>query len=93
MIYYFGTGDKVSMVVNEKYLTEAQRQTASLVVDAEIEPEVREGFKPVRYIDPVTNNFKWNYREIVVVVSQENKLQLLVDSGILTQEQMDDLLK
>lgn len=92
MIYYFGTGTQVSMIANEKYLTEEQRSQASLIVESETTPEIREGFIAVRTINDITKEFSWTYIEKSVDVLRIEKLQKLVDSGTLTQEEMNELL-
>lgn len=70
MIYLFGIGDKVSVIMHEKYLTKEQREKATLVLEKLPEPEERDGFYAVRYINPITKEFSYIYREIV----EENEL-------------------
>ncbi len=65
MIYLFGTEDQVSVIMHERYLTKEQREKATLVLETLPEPEVRDGYYAVRYIDPVTKEFSYIYREIV----------------------------
>lgn len=57
MIYYFGTGENVSVVFQEKYLTAADKTDATLVVESETPAEEKEGFYAARYIDPETKQF------------------------------------
>jgi len=64
MIYLFGIKDQVSMILDAKYLTEAEQAEATLVVEALPEPEDREGFYAVRYIDPDTKAFSYLYKPI-----------------------------
>ena len=47
-----------------------------------------EGKKNVLYINPL----RWEYENVVVVLTQEEKLAKMVEDGVLTQEQADDLL-
>jgi hypothetical protein len=65
MIHYFGTGEEVSVVFQEKYLTAAEKAQAILVVEEEIPAEEKEGFYAMRYIDPKTKKFSWIYKEII----------------------------
>ena len=65
MIYLFGTEDQVSVIMHERFLTKEQREKATLVLETLPEPEQRDGFYAVRYIDPVTKEFSYIYREIV----------------------------
>jgi len=65
MIYLFGTEDQVSVIMNERFLTKEQREKSTLVLETLPEPEERDGYYAVRYIDPVTKEFSYIYREIV----------------------------
>jgi hypothetical protein len=65
MIYLFGTEDQVSVIMHERFLTEEEREKATLVLETLPEPEERDGYYAVRYIDPVTKEFSYIYREIV----------------------------
>ena len=65
MIYLFGIEDQVSVIMHERFLTEEQRAKATLVLETLPEPEQRDGYYEVRYIDPVTKEFSYIYREIV----------------------------
>ena len=65
MIYLFGIEDQVSVIMNERFLTEEERAKATLVLETLPEPEERDGYYAVRYIDPVTKEFSYIYREIV----------------------------
>ena len=64
MIYLFGIKDQVSVIMNERFLTKEQQAKATLVLETLPEPEQRDGFYAVRYIDPVTKEFSYIYREI-----------------------------
>ena len=64
MIYLFGTEDQVSVIMHERFLTEEQRAKATLVLETLPEPEKREGYYAVKYIDKDTNEFSYIYREI-----------------------------
>ena len=64
MIYLFGIEDQVSVVMHERFLTEEQRAKATLVLEELPEPEQRDGYYAVRYIDPETKEFSYIYREI-----------------------------
>ncbi len=64
MIHYFGTGEQVSVVFQEKYLTAAEKAQAILIVKEETLAEEREGFYAIRHIDPKTKKFSWIYKEI-----------------------------
>ena len=86
MIYYFGTGEQISVVFNEKYLTEAEQSEATLVVESETAAEVLEGKIPVRYIDPITKQFSWRYKDAPTVPENE-QLKLSVQNGVITPEQ------
>ena len=65
MIYLFGIEDQVSVIMHERFLTKKQREKATLVLEELPEPEQREGYYAVRYIDPKTKEFSYIYREIV----------------------------
>ena len=65
MIYLFGIEDQVSVIMHERFLTKEQREKATLVLETLPEPEQRDGYYAVRYIDPVTKEFSYIYREIV----------------------------
>ena len=65
MIYLFGIEDQVSVIMHERFLTDEQREKATLVLKTLPEPEDREGYYAVRYIDKVTKEFSYIYREIV----------------------------
>lgn len=65
MIYLFGTEDQVSIIMHERFLTEEQRENATLVLETLPEPEERDGYYAVKYIDPETKEFSYIYREIV----------------------------
>lgn len=65
MIYLFGIEDQVSVIMNERFLTKEEREKATLVLETLPEPEQRDGYYAVRYIDPVTKEFSYIYREIV----------------------------
>ena len=65
MIYLFGTEDQVSVIMHERFLTNEQREKATLVLENLPEPEERDGYYAVIYIDPVTKEFSYIYREIV----------------------------
>ena len=64
MIYVFGTEDQVSIIMHERFLTKEQREKATLVLETLPEPEERDGYYAVKYIDPVTKEFSYIYREI-----------------------------
>lgn len=67
--------------------TQEQLEQIGVLVDAIPErPEPMIGKKLVLYVEPL----RWEYvdREL----TREEKLQALVDSGVLTQEQMNELL-
>ena len=65
MIYLFGIEDQVSVIMHERFLTKEQRAKATLILETLPEPEQRDGFYAVKYIDPVTKEFSYIYREIV----------------------------
>ena len=65
MIYLFGIKDQVSVIMHERFLTEEQREKATLVLETLPEPEERDGYYAVKYIDPETKEFSYIYREIV----------------------------
>ena len=65
MIYLFGIGDQVSVIMHESFLTKEQQEKATLVLETLPEPEERDGYYAVRYIDPVTKEFSYIYREII----------------------------
>ncbi len=71
MIYLFGTEDQVSVIMNERFLTKEERAKATLVLETLPEPEEREGYYAVRYIDKDTKEFSYIYREIV----EENEIE------------------
>jgi hypothetical protein len=50
--------------MHERFLTEQQRAKATLVLETLPEPEERDGYYAVRYIDPATKEFSYIYREI-----------------------------
>lgn len=66
MIHYFGIGENVSVVFQEKYLTAAEKLQATLVVEKETSTEEKEGFYAIRYIDPLTKIFEWKYRKMEI---------------------------
>ncbi len=92
MIYLFGIRDKVSIIMNERYLTQQEQANATLVVETLPEPEVREGFYSVLYIDEITKELSYKYIEKTTEQLQYEKLQKLVDDGKVTQEEMTDIL-
>ena len=51
--------------MNERFLTKEERKKATLVLETLPEPEERDGYYAVRYIDPVTKELSYIYREIV----------------------------
>lgn len=65
MIYLFGIGEQVSVIMHERFLTKEQREKATLVLETLPEPEEREGYYAIRYIDPETKEFSYIYREVV----------------------------
>ena len=65
MIYLFGTEDQVSVIMHERFLTKEERAKATLVLETLPEPEVKEGYYAVKYIDKDTKEFSYIYREIV----------------------------
>lgn len=64
MIYLFGIEDQVSVIMHERFLTKEQRAKATLVLETLPEPEVRDGYYAVRYIDKDTKEFSYIYRKI-----------------------------
>ena len=64
MIYLFGIKDQVSVIMHERFLTKEQQAKATLVLETLPEPEERDGYCAVRYIDKDTNEFSYIYREI-----------------------------
>ena len=52
MIYLFGTEDQVSVIMHERFLTKEEREKATLVLETLPEPEERDGYYAVKYIDP-----------------------------------------
>ncbi len=77
MIYLFGTEDQVSVIMNERFLTEEQRAKATLVLETLPEPEERDGYYAVKYIDKDTKEFSYIYREIV----EENEIKSWLSVG------------
>lgn len=64
MIFLFGIKDQVSVIMHERFLTEQERANATLVMEELPEPDVRDGYYAVRYIDPDTKVFSYIYKEI-----------------------------
>ena len=71
MIYLFEIEDQVSVIMHERFLTKEQQAKATLVLETLPEPEERDGFYAVRYIDPETKEFSYIYREIVEEETKE----------------------
>lgn len=71
MVFLFGTGDQVSVIMHERFLTQEEQARATLVLEALPEPEQRDGFYAVRYIDPETKQFSYVYRENPIEESVE----------------------
>lgn len=93
MIFLFGTGEQISIVYNEKYLTEAEQAEATLVMEALPKaPQVEAGKMAVMYIDPVTKQFSYLIKDKPENVLRFEKLQQLVLDGKITQEEMNELL-
>jgi hypothetical protein len=66
MVFLFGIKDQVSVIMNERYLTKEEQARATLVLEELPDPEKREGFFHILYIDPVTKEFSYKYEPIVV---------------------------
>lgn len=92
MVYLFGKGLNVSVIMDEKYLTEVEINSATLILEHLPEPESIEGKTHVYFIDPVTKEFSYKYIDIINQLSKEEKLQALVDAGKITQEEMNEVL-
>ena len=92
MIYLFGIGEQVSVIMNERYLTEAERKNATLVVEELPVKDTPDGFYEVLYIDPETKELKYIYKEKTPEMTRYDKLQQMVNEGKITQEEMNELL-
>ena len=92
MIYYFGIGDKVRVIVGERNLTEEDKQNITLTANEEQQPLKIMGKQAVRYIDPTTKVFSWNYIDFPTKTSNLETLQKWVQEGKITQEEMNELL-
>ena len=77
MIYLFGTEDQVSIIMHERFLTKEQQAKATLVLETLPEPEERDGYYAVRYIDKDTKEFSYIYREI----EEENEIKSWLSVG------------
>lgn len=86
MIYYFGTGENVSVVFKGETLTELEKTQATLVTETETEPEKVEGYIAYRFIDPITKVFSWKQRAIVDFNLAES-LKVSVIKHLITPEQ------
>ena len=62
MVFLFGIKDQVSVIMNERYLTKEEQARATLVLEELPEPEIREGYYSIIYIDPQTKEFSYKYR-------------------------------
>ena len=93
MIFLFGTGEQVSIVYNEKYLTPAEQAEATLVMESLPEaPQVEAGKMAVMHIDPITKQFSYLIKDKPQNVLRFEKLQQMVLDGKITQEEMNELL-
>ena len=93
MIFLFGTGEQVSVVYNEKYLTPAEQAEATLVMESLPEaPQVEAGKMAVMHIDPITKQFSYLIKDKPENVLRFEKLQQMVLDGKITQEEMNELL-
>lgn len=93
MIFLFGTGEQISIVYHEKYLTEAEQAEATVVMEYLPEaPQVEVGKIAVMHIDPVTKQFSYLIKDKPENVLRFEKLQQLVLDGKITQEEMNELL-
>jgi len=93
MIFLFGTGEQISIVYNEKYLTPAEQAEATVVMESLPEaPQVEAGKMAVMHIDPVTKQFSYLIKDKPENVLRFEKLQQLVLDGKITQEEMNELL-
>ena len=91
MIYLFKTGENISIVYNEKYISEEKQAQATVVIETlpkDLEPKL--GFDSVININDETMDVSYVY---VAKTNSEQiiKLNKLVEDGILTQEQADEL--
>ena len=93
MIFLFGTGEQISIVYNEKHLTEAEQAEATLVMESLPKaPQVEAGKMVVMHIDPVTKQFSYLIKDKPENVLRFEKLQQMVLDGKITQEEMNELL-
>jgi len=67
MIYFFGTGTSPKIVFGGKSLTEAEKATATLVLETLPPTETPEGKRVKFYIDPETNEFSYIYEDIEII--------------------------
>lgn len=92
MIYLFGIGEQVSVIMHERYLTEQERANATLIVEALPENNVPVGYYAVLFIDPTTKELKYIYKQKTEEMMRTDKLQQMVLDGKITQEEMNELL-
>lgn len=92
MIYLFGTGDQVSVIMHERYLTEQEQASATLVVESLPQLNIPDGHYEVLFIDPTTKELKYIYRQKTEDMTRYDKLQQMVLDEKITQEEMNELL-
>ena len=92
MIYIFGSGENLSIIVREDFLSEEDKQSASLCVESLPIPELKDGFNPVLTIDENTKELLYVYKEQTPDEKRYYELQQLVLDGKITQEEMNELL-
>jgi len=74
MIYLFGTGNQISIIVRGDTLTATEKESATLVLDTLPDPVPQEGKYSVLCIDEVTKEVYYEYiayQELEVIESEE----------------------
>ena len=84
MVFLFGIGEQVSVITHERFLTHDQQAKATMVLNELPVPESKEGFYHVLYINPVTKQLSYVYKEKTAEMNRMEKLQQLLNDGKIT---------
>jgi len=91
MFYIFkGIDNYCSILTSIDHLSEEQKATVVKVLDEMPEADIREGYGSSLVFNEITQDIEWIYKEMPL--NQAQKLAQMVEDGILTQEQADDIL-
>lgn len=90
MIYIFGQGRHVSIVYDETTISHEEKSRASLVLKNIPDPEIREGFRHIPYVDIEKKEFYYLYEPYS---KDELDMNFLMENLSLAMEEIENLKK